>query len=101
MALAIGPQCATTAHNWDPPKSHPRLGEVPEGLNTLEVVRMEVVKMVLMDQVQLGTSKQAQLVAGWVSAKPVARAMGSLTRLVAVLVLGGSITRALTPGHRF
>lgn len=78
-APAIGPQCAAGGRTQDPPKAHPRLGEVPEVLNVLErmrmeVVRMEAVRMALMDQLPADgpadgpsatwTSKQAQLAAG-------------------------------------
>lgn len=57
----IGPECAAAGRTLDPPEPQ---GEVLEGLNTLEGVGMEVVRkavlrMMLMDQVQLdpGPSK--------------------------------------------
>lgn len=67
---------------------------------------MEAVRMVLMGQLPADgpsatrTSKQAQLWAedGFLqSPRPVQ--MGSLTCQVAMLALGGSITRALISGH--
>jgi len=75
-------------HTQDPPKPHPRLGEVPEGLNMLDRVRMEVVRMALMhqltDQVQLGLQSKPSWQHGWVSVKTTARAMGSLPCQVAM-----------------
>lgn len=52
----ISPQCAAAGCTLDPPEPQ---GEVLEGLNTLEglgmeVVRKAVLRMMLMDQVQLG-----------------------------------------------
>lgn len=61
--------------------------------------------MALMDQLPADgpsatwTSKQAQLVAGWVSAKATTHETGSLTCQMVVLALGGSITRALISGQ--
>lgn len=54
----------------------PKLGDVPEGLNMLEGVRMEVARMALTDQLTADgpsttlTAEQAQLAAGWFPQSP-------------------------------
>lgn len=75
MTPATGSQRTASGHTQDTPESHPRLGEVPEGLNTFEGVRMEAVRMGMvriapMNQLPADgpnaswMPKQAQLAAG-------------------------------------